>query len=77
MFEIIKCYVNLRKAKKFIRNNQMTAAFFLNRDLHQRYGAILRKQQLIKKNAWHDRELARKFNQCVKTFGYYATGEEL
>lgn len=71
MFERIKCYQNLRKAEKFIKGARLIGQYTNDKEMIRMADATLHKQKLIKKMAWHDRKLARKYNQEVKAFGYF------
>ena len=62
MFERIRCYKNLRKADKFLRETKRLGEIFQDDDMIQEVNNVLYLNAKMKKQIWHNKKLAEEYN---------------
>lgn len=62
MFERIKCYKNLRKADKFLRGMKTLGEIIDDEEMLKEANNALYLNAKMKKQIWHDKKLAEKYN---------------
>ena len=77
MFEIIKCYIHLRKANKFLRGMKRLGEITQDEEIIKEANSALYLNEKVKRTIWHNKKMAEEYNLelirqglCKKEKGY-------
>lgn len=70
MFERIKCYKHLRKMEKFLCSMKQLGEITHDEQMIQEADTNLHLTMIIKKEAWHNRKMAKDYNLKVQKHGF-------
>ena len=62
MFEIIKCYIHLRKANKFLRDMKRRGEITQDEEIINEANSALYLNEKVKRRIWHNKKLAEEYN---------------
>lgn len=62
MFEIIKCYIHLRKANKFLRGMKRLGEITQDEEIIKDANSALYLNEIVKRRIWHNKKLAEECN---------------
>lgn len=70
MFERIKAYKKLKEINRFLEGSRVVAELTGNEKMLNDANETLRYNELIRKEMWHNREMAVAFIQGYKEIGF-------
>ena len=70
MFERIKAYKKLKEVNRFLEGSRVVAELTGNEKMLNDTNETLRYNELIRKEMWHNREMAVAFIQGYKEIGF-------
>ena len=70
MFERIKAYKKLKEINRFLEGAKVAAKLTGNEKMLNDANETLRYNELIRKEMWHNREMAVAFIQAYKEIGF-------
>lgn len=70
MFERIKAYKKLKEVNRFLEGSRVVAELTGNEKMLNDANETLRYNELIRKEMWHNREMAVAFIQGYKEIGF-------